>query len=273
MHTATEEPKLDYHADLTRDSHSSLQLFRASVERYAAIRIHKTMLPDASKPAMVFGSAFHCLLLEPEKFTEQYILEPKFDKRTTIGKEAHAAWLQEHGSKEVLSVEAWAMLPAMVAGVMRNRYARSAIEGSGSIEEPVEWTDDVSGLRLKCKPDIRLANGLIIDVKTTNDIDPEAWSRTVATFGYHRQAALYLDGCWQVHQADGPFVHIAVSKEPPHECAVYEVGSESLAIGRSENADTLAELMMRRDSGDWSGRWSADVTTVNLPTWYMRKAR
>jgi hypothetical protein len=165
------------------------------------------------------------------------------------------------------------MLPAMVDGVMRNGFARNAIEQRGVIEQVVEWSDGVTELPLKCRPDIRLENGLIVDVKTTSDIDPDSWSRTMANFGYHRQAALYLDGCGLVHGSDGPFVHIAVSKEQPHECAVYEVAAESLELGRAENAATLAELMLRRESGDWSGRWSSDVTSVNLPSWYFRKAR
>jgi len=264
-----------YHEDYSRDSHSSLQLFRASVERYAAIRVYKTMEPDPPGAALTFGSAFHCRLLEPDKFQTLYVQEPKYDKRTTAGKEAWAVFCVEHKGKQHLSADEWALLPAMRDGVMRNKFARYAIEQGGEIENPVEWDDFTgsTGLPLKCRPDIRLENGLIVDLKTTTDIDPESWSRTMAMYGYHRQAALYLDGCWQAHQAEGPFVHIAVSKTPPHECAVYEVAPESLSLGRSENQATLAELMLRRDSGDWSGRWSADLTTVNLPSWYFRKAR
>lgn len=262
-----------YHEDMSRDSHSSLQLFRASVERYAAIRIFKTAQPDESSAAMVFGNAFHCRLLEPDKFEAFYVQDLKCDKRTKEGKAAYTAWFNEMDGKVPLSADDMALLTAMVDGVMRNKFARSAIEAGGVIEQPVEWQDTITSLPLKCRPDIRLTNGLIVDLKTTCDIDPESWSRTMANYGYHRQAALYLDGCWQSHKADGPFVHIAVSKTPPHECAVYEVAPESLEIGRGENAATLAELMLRRETGDWSGRWGNDVTTVNLPPWYLRKAR
>jgi len=38
-------------------------------------------------PAMVLGSALHCLVLEPQEWSKRYITAPKFDRRTKAGKE------------------------------------------------------------------------------------------------------------------------------------------------------------------------------------------
>ena len=38
--------------------------------------------PHEPTPALLFGPAFHAELLEPEAFAENYVVVPKFDRRT-----------------------------------------------------------------------------------------------------------------------------------------------------------------------------------------------
>lgn len=264
-----------YHTDMTADSNSSLNLFRASVERYAAIRIHRTMQPDEATRPMIFGNAFHTLLLEPCQFEERFIGGVECDRRTTSGKLTWADFLKVSEGKVILTTLEMELLRAMVVGVLRNEFAANALSWEGGIiEKPVYWNDPLTGLPLKCRPDLLLPNGLIIDAKTTDSgIDPESWSRTMDRFAYHRAAALYLDGCNTAGIEATNFVHVVVSKEPPHECAVYEVGQESIDLGREENQRTLEELALRIDRQDWTGRWSSDLTTVNLPYWRFNRKR
>ncbi len=255
-----------YHADFSRDSNSSLSLFRKSRERYAAIRVFKTMQPDSPTPAMTFGTAFGYYLMEPEKFASRYVMMGKFDRRTTKGKEAAAAFESENAGKASISADDMILLADMSAGVYRNPKARAALGAPGRVECSVMWTDQDTGLPLKCRPDKLLNNGLIWDLKTTDDSSPEAFARTCVNFGYHRQAAFYLDGCWQEGQHyDGPFMFVAVSKEPPHETVCLTLDAEALALGRKQNTTALRELAECKRTGNWAGKWRDKIIETSLP--------
>ncbi len=254
-----------YHGDFSRDSNSSLSLFRKSRERYAAIRVFKTLQPDPPTSAMAFGTAFGYFLMETEKFANRYVVEQKFDRRTTKGKEASAAFAEANAGRLPISTDDMILLVDMCAGVYRNPKARAALEAPGRVECSVTWTDPDTGLPLKCRPDKLLNNGLIWDLKTTVDSSPEAFARTCVNFGYHRQAALYLDGVWQELQADGPFLFVAVSKEPPHETVCLTLDAEALALGRKQNTAALRELAECKATGNWAGKWNGKIVETSLP--------
>ena len=107
-------------------------------------------------------------------------------------------------------------------------------------------------------------NAHIADLKTTQRVKPEDFSKTTHNFGYHRQAALYLDVVKGLGMT-GPMHFIAVSKQPPHECVVFHLGFNSLNLGRSENKGILFELAFRRRANEWGGRHSGVSNEIEVP--------
>ena len=73
--------------------------------------------------ALDMGTALHCKLLEPEEFSKRFILAPEFNRRTTAGKEAEAAFLKdcEHTGKTVMDAEQGRKLQLMRDSVMAHR--------------------------------------------------------------------------------------------------------------------------------------------------------
>lgn len=258
-----------YHANRSHDSHSSLQLFRASRERYEAIRITSTIEEEEPTPAMLFGSLFHSYCLELDTFDDRYAACPKLDKRTKDGKYQWELFQAKHAGKTHCTVDDLDKVRAMFEGIMRNRHARQLMEAEGVNESPIFW-QDISGLGLKCKPDRRLSRPLAVDLKTTDDVSPDGFGRTAFNFGYHAQAALYLDGIEAETGEKFDFVFIAVSKTPPHETAVYTLDERAIDLGRATNKTTLAELAGCRLTGDFSGRWANDIHTCALPPWAFK---
>lgn len=261
----------EYHADYTRDCHSSLELFRRAVEKYAAIRVHRTMDPDPPTPAMVFGSMFHSFMLEPQAFEMTYVISPKFDLRTKAGKSGAEAWEQENQGKTPITQETLDTIKNMACGLMRCHDARKAISATGMAEEAIGWTDESTGLGMRARLDKILATGLIVDLKTTDDISPSGFSRTVANYGYYRQAALYMAGARLALDADGPFMFIAVSKEAPHETACHVLDDEAIRLGDYENITAISELSSRYASGDWDGQHGKTINLLTLPRWVFSK--
>jgi hypothetical protein len=253
-----------YHADYSRDSHSSLRMFRGSIELYAAIRVHRALQPTPPTPAMLFGQAFDLFLLEPERFVDRYATTPEVDRRTTAGKAAWAEYLAvcENERRTPISREDMALCEAMREAVLRSKFGRAMLEKPGAVQQTIEWDDAATGLGLKCRPDKILDSGLLMDLKTAACVAPDSLAKSAASYGYHTQQAMYLDGTGL-----DDFAFLVVCKDPPHEVVCYRLDEAAVHFGRTVNRDTLIELAERRASGDWSGRWGQMIQTISLPRW------
>lgn len=256
---------------------------------------------DMDLPRSSILEALRCYMADEGiygPFHERYCVKPPtINRRTKAGREEYAIWLSQNDGKtilaerdfqEVLSLRQWfrdtkgkivisgedyELLRGMRAGVMRNADARAIIELPGDVERVFHWTDPTTGLPLKMRADKIMANGIIADIKTTTDISEEAWSRTIWKLRYHRQGALYRDGLWYAAGIEASeFMHVAVSKEPPHEAAVYYLSDRATMQGRGENQATLRELKDRKDANNWAGRMDGKVTEIGLPRYAVNEA-
>ena len=266
----------DYHADLTRDSHSSLDLFRESRERYAMLRIHRNVKAKPATVAQEYGGECHVYVLEPELFASHFEvgdgpINPTTGRPYGRTSQKYTAWAESVG-RPVITSERLEELEAMRAGIMRNEFARDALESPGLVERVFHWEDELTGLPLKCRPDKLLDSGLVVDLKTSSrDISPDGFARTIEKMGYHRQAALYLDGLDANGIAATNFAFIVVDTEFPHECAVHEIGERSIEAGRRQNRRTLDELARCRRENEWSGRWRGDLVRVDISEWALKR--
>ncbi|EIH5818750.1 PD-(D/E)XK nuclease-like domain-containing protein, partial [Escherichia coli] len=66
------------------------------------------------------GTAFHCRVLEPEEFSNRFIVAPEFNRRTNAGKEEEKAFLMECAStgKTVITAEEGRKIELMYQRVM-----------------------------------------------------------------------------------------------------------------------------------------------------------
>ena len=191
---------------------SNLWLFKKSPAHYK----YAVENPDEPTPALLFGTAAHMAILEPERFEQEYIVAPKIDRRTKAGKEEWAR-LMDSG-KSVLSAEDAETIRAMKNAVMENELAASLIEGEHEV--PVLWTDLKTGEVCKCKPDV-IGKDLIVDYKTTNSCEDGHFERSARDYGYQLQAAMYREGLLQTRYKEYGFAFIAQEKKAPYAVRVY----------------------------------------------------
>jgi len=257
-----------YYADHSRVSHSMLEVFRRSVEQYAARFVTHTIPEPEPTAAMNLGSVTHIAIFEPDEWHQRVAVAPEINRRTNAGKQEWAEFVQGAGDRLIVDLGEALLIQGMVAGVRRNSLAQAALNAAGRCEQAIRWIDRATGLPMKGKAD-KIAGelGLLLDLKTTGDVSPGDWARSVANWGYHRQAALYMQGASDALDFHGEFVHLVVSKTPPHECVLYALDAPALELGRLENQRLLDELAERSDLGDWSGRWEGRVCPLSLPKW------
>jgi exodeoxyribonuclease VIII len=256
-----------YHDDYSRDSSSSLRLFEESIERYAMIRVYKTMEPPEPTPAMLQGILADMYVLDPDAFHAAAVVAPP---TVTRRQKAFEMMLTANPGKHVVTADEMQLFIGIRDGIMRNTKARQIIEAEGDVQKVITWEDKATGAPLKLKEDKILKNGLLANMKVTGDIDPASWARSVLNWSYHAQAALYLDGAWQAEKIDGPMIWVVVSRDPPCECICYTPDEECLALGHRRNEATIQELVDRRSKADWRGRFRDEIQTLTLPAWATR---
>jgi hypothetical protein len=257
---------MEYHArKLGVVSKSALDQIERSPAHYLAWVQGK--LQDEHTPAMVFGSAFHCALLEPEVFEARYTWQPDFgDCRFKEAKVARDQWRSRNSNKIALSLDDWERIDGMVASVRNHPLAGRMIR-SGVPELTVRWMDRETGLQCKCRADYYVeSRAMVLDVKTTEDARPEAFRKSVARYNYHVQDALYRAGFEAAGKPVRFFVLVCVEKTYPYAVATYQLSAKAIELGHDVARRGIAKMAACLESGDWAA-YPVGIQDLELPPW------
>ena len=219
-------------------------------------------------PAMRIGSAFHCLLLEPDRYTSSYIVKPAGMKLNT---KDGIAWAKEHGitsadDPRLLSADAERDLLGMQAAILCHPAA-SRIVCDGAAEVSLRWLDEDTGVRCEARADYWVRKRrLCADLKSTEDASPEEFAKSVARFRYHVQDAMYRDGFRHCGEPVDHFALVCVEKKAPFAVAVYTLDVEAVRKGYTAarvGVDRMAECIR---TGEWPA-YHDGVSELSLPSW------
>ncbi len=267
-------PADTYHADPcptpSLSSTGARTLARATPATYWHERTHQ-------QPKRVFeiGTAGHLMVLEPEQFAERVAIIDADDYRTKAAKEMRDAARAE-GLTPLLAHEA-EMVQGMRAALWRDPVAGHAFAG-GIAEQALFWRDSEFGVWCRTRPDyLPPHRRYLVDYKTSVSADPREFGRRMLDYGYHQQAAWYLDGVAAVTgERPERFAFVVQEKAPPYLCAVCWVDEEAIEIGRELNryATGIFAWCLRRN--EWPGyrdrpEAPARAFTVTLPGWAIRE--
>lgn len=253
----------DYHAHPSI-SKSGLDLIRRAPSLYLWRQQHK----QPFKACYRTGTLAHTLLLEPDRFEREVMVMPKFDRRTTVGKLAHEAFIAEHGQRDYATEEEYELLKGMREAVWNHPAANRLLSKDGVAEQSIFWTDPVTGLQCRCRPDKLRIDDIVIDFKTARDASPAGFARSVTNYRYHVQDPFYCDGIKAYTGTMPKFVFIAVEPEPPHLVGVYVLTEEAKATGRKLYQQDLATLKTCMQTGNWPG-YGDKILPLDLPKWAM----
>ncbi|HAX5200282.1 TPA: exodeoxyribonuclease VIII [Escherichia coli] len=212
------------------------------------------------------GTAFHCRVLEPEEFSNRFIVAPDFNRRTNAGKEEEKAFLMECAStgKTVITAEEGRKIELMYQSVMALPLGQWLVESAGHAESSIYWEDPETGILCRCRPDKIIPEfHWIMDVKTTADI--QRFKTAYYDYRYHVQDAFYSDGYEAQFGVQPTFVFLVASTTV--ECGRYPVeifmmGEEAKLAGQLEyhrNLRTLADCL---NNDEWPA-----IKTLSLPRW------
>jgi hypothetical protein len=191
----------------------------------------------------LIGSALHELILEPEYFQSNYIVAPKFDKRTTQGKIDSAAFERANRGKVALDVDEMEMIVKMGESAAANSTFIDLIVDSYR-ELSCYTIDTETGLLLKLRPDSFAKNkSTITDIKSCQSSSYRGFKSDVYKFGYSISAAFYSDFLNRDN-----YIFCAIEKEKPYQTALYALDDDMMEYGRVQYRMALDLIRWCKDN-------------------------
>ena len=221
--------------------------------------------PREDCDAFRVGRATHCAVFEPSKYLSDYALWP--ERRGTKAHKEFIANLDD--GVTVLTAQQNEGATAIGSAVNKDPVAAPLLRKG---EAEVTVIADLEGVRCKGRLDW-ICDAGIVDLKTTIDPAPEKFGKNCAAYGYHRQAAFYVD---LYHAATGErkdFYIVAAEKTPPYDVVTYKAPHHIIRAGRDAYRELLAKYKHYRDSGEWPGLGNGQVNELWLPEWALINER
>lgn len=249
----------DDYAAIDAVNWSTLKHLRESALAYR----HALSVPRTDTTALMLGRAAHTLMFEPHKFETEFAIWSEGDRRGAAWQEFKAA----NEGKTILKPAEIDSVANMADAVRRHPLVQPYFVGA-EFEQPLVWTDPVTGLPCKCRTDWTVeSTRTLLDFKSCRSIDGRRFGAEAARFGYHLQLAHYRNGVkhalgWTPERV----LLVAAEKLAPHDVAVFEIDNETLDIADVEVQDLLLKLAGHRAADQWPGRYSEEQA-LQLPAW------
>ena len=203
---------------------------------------------DESKAERHFsiGSALHELVLQPKLFLSNYIVTPKFDRRTSEGKLGYAEFQLKAEGKTLLAENEMTMIKVMAENALKHKTLTELL--SNSVREVSCYTTDpITGLKIRMRPDsLSMNKSTITDIKTCQSANRSKFKNDVYKFGYSTSAAYYCDFLGREN-----YVFAGVEKTQPHQVALYYANDEMIEYGRTQYRTALDLIKWSFDNDYW----------------------
>ena len=231
-------------------SRSDLWQIRESPEKFKFYKDN----PQPPTPALIFGQLFHKLALQPETFSDEFVVMPIVDRRTKEGKAIWAEFEETANGKTIVTAADYQKATEMCISLRNAPYVNKLL--SGEREKEFFWNDDLTGEACKCRADCVTEaknTNIITDLKSAADGTTEHFMKDAINYGYDFQAGMYCDGVEKCTGKKHLFVFIVVEKDPPY--AVNVLQADELFIKRGY--DIFRELIGIyhdcKTTDDWYG--------------------
>lgn len=240
-------------------SYSSIKEFAKSPKHF----INYRNKPKETTPALTYGQALHCMLLEPQEFNNTFTIMPKFDLRTTIGKEGYAKFQEQAEGKTILDEKLHNELFNLVEYIKTNPEWETLISGA---QTEVEDRVEIFGLPFVTIKDIVKANG-VVDVKSVQSGQIDTLIKDFYNYQYHIQAAIYT-------QQGESFSFYVVEKNEPYYNGLIKVSDDFISYGKKELERLCLAFNYCLDrpecfdmSYDFWYKFDGIKPVINLPYW------
>ena len=181
--------------------------------------------------AMKFGTAGHCLLLEPKKFADLYVCAPRgLNRRGKKGGKKWEEFSELHTGKNILTSNEWERLQKILK-VFQINPKIIKFWTRGATEVSMFWEDAEFDLDCKARMDWFDDDSMkIVDLKFTNNISNFS-NQKLMDQHFSVQAAWYRRGVYQLTGSKCDFLFVFVEKFSPHKISVIKASEDIILHG------------------------------------------
>lgn len=244
---------------------SSLKKILDSPAHYQAALKFK-MVPT---PAMEMGTALHCLTLDgQEAFDGQYVKKPNgLSLATKDGKAWKAALGRKRSLAEGGKDNPWGSVIGMDQSLKRLAWFDSNQKDYIKHNEvSIYW--DWLGVPCKARLDrVDIEQGLVLDLKTTDSIEPDLFLKKVIGLGYDFQAAYYAKAAEVAFGKPFKFLFVAVERKAPYTVDIFQASDEMMEEALFKCEKALATYVECNETGEWPNR-EPMIRQLSYPSWY-----
>lgn len=227
---------------------------------------------ETDTAAMRWGSALHCMVLEPDRFVDEYTvggpLNPKTQQPYGSATKAFNEWALTQ-VKPILTREEYRLILGMADAIMAHPVARTIRDAPRRTELSIFWEQD----ELPCKARLDcLQDGTIWDIKTTRDASYRGFERSMTEYRYMIQAAWYMQGAGRCGLADPMkcrYLWLAVENAAPYQLCVYRCSLDLWQVGYDRCEAAIAKYLECQKTKVWPTAFSQEPVLMQAPRWML----
>jgi hypothetical protein len=263
--TCFNQSDFDYRREEGANQSSLKKILESPAHYQAALKFK--LLPT---PAMEIGTALHCRVLDGEAaFQSSYLKKPDgLSLATKEGKE----WKANLGRKKALAAggkdDPWGSVEGMTEALRKLAWF------SGDDAEYVKYNEvsiywDWEGVRCKARLDrVLVKEGIVLDLKTTDSVDPDLFTKKVVSLGYDFQAAYYAKAAEVAFGKPFKFIFAGVERKAPYTVDMFEVSDAMMEEANAKCVAALRLLKTCEATGEWPNR-EPRIMSLDYPSWYV----
>ena len=235
----------DYHHAPEHAGLSSTALRRLAISPANYLDYISRPHEPASKE-MIFGSAAHTLILEPDRWAIEVQVKKTVAKAARDEASAAGFYLIDQSEADAIH--------RMRDNLMRKEIAKLLFDGA-IFEESIFW-HELHDTRCKCRPDLRNEKYKVIsDLKTAVSGEKRLFRFDAFKFKYALQGEFYQRGVEQHYGEHYDFVFTVCEKQPPYDAAFYLLDDE-FCEASGVYPTTIQQLLEVLHKAETSGVWS-----------------
>ncbi len=222
-----------------------------------------------------FGSAVHEIALLGSQAGIKLIPESVLASNGARSGKAWKEFESDNRGFALLKQADYDAVMRCVESIHRHPVAGKLLACEGPAERMFFYDDPNLELRLKCKPDKLVVTSkgvIVVDLKTTESVNPGAFVRSIVSYEYDCQRYFYE----RVLKACGldvlDFVFVAVSKSPPHCVNCFSISNDDMQTAADMTENTLADLAERYRYDQWTPDSTKNVIKLSLPRYATNRS-